>query len=98
MENKKQNKTRNCQAKHPFVFIFIFKLNLRFYMCTSMWVTSLLSEFHKNTYQGSVCIFGKCDINMCDQIILLLANKMIEQFVSLDYQLFENSRDFSTLD
>lgn len=56
-----------------------------------MWVTSLLSELHKNTYQGSVCIFGKCDINMCDQIILLLANKMIEQ-------LFENSRDFSTLD
>lgn len=86
MENKK--KTRNCQAKHPFVFIFIFKLNLRFY----------ISELHKNTYQGSVCIFGKCDINMCDQIILLLANKMIEQFVSLDYQLFENSRDFSTLD
>lgn len=38
------------------------------------------------------------DINMCDQIIRLLANKMIEQFVSLDYQLFENSRDFSTLD
>lgn len=94
----KLKKTRNCQAKHPFVFIFIFKLNLCFYMCTSMWVTSLLSELHKNTYQGSVCIFGKCDINICDQIILLLANKMIEQFVSLDYQLFENSRDFSTLD
>lgn len=38
----KLKKTRNCQAKHDFVFIFIFKLNLCFYMCTSMWVTSLL--------------------------------------------------------